>query len=47
MGPEEYLEALDDINNGTIVIWSQLDRVIPISTREDDENAKKKILSSV
>lgn len=31
--PEEYLEALDDINNGTIVIWSQLDRVTYINER--------------
>ena len=40
--PEEYLNSLDDINSGTIIIWSHLDRVISSSTREDDENAKRK-----
>lgn len=40
--PEEYLGALDDLSSGTIVIWTNLDRVIPASTKVDDENAKRK-----
>lgn len=40
--PEEYLNSLDDINSGTIILWSHLDRVISPSTREDDEIAKRK-----
>lgn len=40
--PDEYINALDDVARGTIVIWSHLDRVIPSATREEDENAKRK-----
>ena len=40
--PDEYINALEDVARGTIVIWSHLDRVIPSATREEDENAKRK-----
>ena len=40
--PKEYEDALDGVSNGTIVIWSLLDRVITPATKEDDENAKRK-----
>jgi hypothetical protein len=45
--PEEYKNALDDIDTGTIVIWSELDRVIPIDTDEKDEIAKEKFSASL
>ncbi len=40
--PEGFENALDDVESGTIVIWSNLDRVIPSSTKADNENAKRK-----
>lgn len=40
--PEEYLHALDNQKSGTIVIWTDLDRVLPLTTSETDENAKRK-----
>ena len=40
--PDEYINALEDVARGTIVIWSHLDRVIPSATRDEDENAKRK-----
>ena len=40
--PDGYEDALDDVESGTMVIWSYLDRVISMSTRIDDESAKRK-----
>lgn len=40
--PEGFEEALNDVESGTIVIWSNLDRVISPSTKVDNENAKRK-----
>lgn len=40
--PEKYQNSLDDIVSGTIVIWSELDRIIPLKTDSVDENAKRK-----
>lgn len=40
--PDEYLDALDNIESGTMVIWENLDRVIPLKSAENDENVKKK-----
>jgi len=40
--PEEFLSDLDDWSSGTVVIWSDLDRVIPPQTAETDEKAKRK-----
>lgn len=40
--PDEYENILDDIESGTAVIWSNLDRVVSPLTKEDDENAKRK-----
>lgn len=40
--PYGYEDALDDVKSGTMVIWSYLDRVIPVSRRIDDESAKRK-----
>ena len=40
--PEGFENALNDVESGTIVIWSNLDRVISPSTKADNENAKRK-----
>lgn len=45
--PEEYINALDDVETGTIVIWSNLDRVINNNVSESDENAKIKFSNSL
>jgi hypothetical protein len=40
--PEEFAGELDDMQSGTLVVWSDLDRVLPPQTSETDENAKYK-----
>ncbi len=40
--PEVYKCELDDVKSGTIVIWTDLDRVVNPSVSESDENAKIK-----
>lgn len=40
--PSEYKNILKNVDSGTAVIWSQMDRVIPVGTQEDDENAYQK-----
>lgn len=40
--PDESEKMLDDVDSGTVVVWSNLDRVLPSLTRVDDENAKRK-----
>ena len=40
--PDESENMLDDVDSGTVVVWSNLDRVLPPLTRVDDENAKRK-----
>lgn len=40
--PVEFEKSLDDVDSGTIVIWSVLDRIIPINTDSADEVAKEK-----
>lgn len=45
--PEEYKNALDDVDTGTFVIWSALDRILPVDTDERDEISKEKFSSSL
>ncbi len=45
--PEEFEHELDDLNSGTLIIWSDLDRVLPLTTSESDENAKQKFSSAL
>jgi len=45
--PEEYKSALNDQDSGTIVIWTDLDRVLPLTTSERDERAKRKFSNSL
>lgn len=43
--PMELIGEMNDIESGTSVIWSNLDRIIPANTKSDDENAKRKFSS--
>ena len=45
--PEEYAHALDDMDSGTVVIWTDLDRVINPQVAESDESAKMKFSNSL
>ena len=40
--PEAYAEAIDNQKSGTMIIWTDLDRVIPPSTSVSDIAAKQK-----
>lgn len=40
--PEGFEHLFDEKNNGTIVVWSNLDRIIPSNTSKDDLSAKEK-----
>lgn len=45
--PEEFKSELDDVNSGTLVIWSDMDRILPLNTTEIDDNAKRKFSKSL
>ncbi len=45
--PEEFVNALDDVESGTIVIWNDLDRIVNPKVSESDENAKMKFSNSL
>ena len=45
--PDYYKKVLDSVKNGTAVIWTNLDRLIPEGTEVDDENAKQKFTDSL
>ncbi|MCL2246803.1 MAG: ATP-binding protein [Lentimicrobiaceae bacterium] len=45
--PEEFLNELDGVESGTLVVWSDMDRVLPQQTAETDENAKQKFSASL
>lgn len=40
--PEGFEHELDNLPSGTIIIWTDLDRIIPSATKSDNENAKRK-----
>ena len=40
--PEAYVNAIDNQESGTMIIWTDLDRVIPASTSVNDIAAKQK-----
>ena len=44
--PEGYANSLDDIEHGTVVIWSELDQLIPIGSERTNEKAKRKFYDS-
>ena len=45
--PDGYKNALDTQDSGTLVIWTDLDRVLPLTTSETDEKAKRKFSNSL
>jgi hypothetical protein len=44
---DKYLHALDNLTSGTLVIWSDLDRLIPENTAQSNEKAKDKFLEQM
>jgi hypothetical protein len=45
--PDEFLHALDKLESGTLVIWTDLDRIIPPDTPISNEIAKDKFLAQM
>ncbi len=45
--PDEFLHALDGQESGTLVVWTELDRVIPPNTSASNEIAKDKFLTQM
>ena len=45
--PEEFTAELDSLQSGTLVVWSDLDRILPLQTAETDDNAKRKFSDSL
>jgi len=45
--PEEFINELDDLQSGTLVVWSDLDRVLPPQTTETDDSAKLKFSNTL
>lgn len=45
--PEEFRTSLDDVESGTIVIWSDLDRIIPTNTSKNNEAMKERFSRSL
>jgi hypothetical protein len=45
--PDELKNELDDLQSGTLIVWSDLDRVLPPRTSESDENSKRKFSDSL
>lgn len=44
---DEYLHALDNLKSGTLIIWSDLDRLIPSNIQQSNEIAKDKFLAQM
>jgi hypothetical protein len=44
---DEFLHALDKLKSGTLVIWTDLDRIIPPDTLQSNEIAKDKFLAQM
>jgi hypothetical protein len=40
--PEGFINELDSLQSGTLVVWSDLDRILSLQTAETDDNAKYK-----
>lgn len=45
--PDEFSKVLDDVDSGTIVIWSDLDRIIPANTSQNNEVMKERFSRSL
>jgi hypothetical protein len=44
---DDFLHALDKLKSGTLVIWTDLDRIIPADTSESNISAKDKFLAQM
>lgn len=45
--PDDFLHTLDRLESGTLVVWTELDRVIPSNTSVSNEIAKDKFLAQM
>jgi hypothetical protein len=45
--PQGFEHELDSLNSGTIVIWTELDRILSLETSETDSNAHRKFSDSL
>jgi len=45
--PQEFTGELDNMQSGTLVVWTDLDRILPLYTAEEDEKAKRKFSDSL
>jgi hypothetical protein len=45
--PEDFSQELNEQESGTLVVWTDLDRIISLQTDETDENAKRKFSDSL
>ena len=45
--PKEFEHSLDEVDSGTIVIWSNLDRIVASDISKDNLNAKEKFSNSL
>ena len=45
--PEEFKGELDNLQSGTLVVWTDLDRILSSQTAEANENAKRKFSDSL
>jgi hypothetical protein len=45
--PEEFTNELDSLQSGTLIVWSDLDRVLPQQTAETDDSAKRKFAAAL
>ena len=42
--PEEFINALNNMKTGTLIIWTNLDRIVPQNTIESDRKAHDKFM---
>ena len=42
--PDEFINSLDNMKTGTMIIWTNLDRIIPKQTLESDKKAHDKFM---
>src|SRR5574344_2676903 len=45
--PKDFLQELDEQESGTLIVWTDLDRIVSLQTDETDENAKRKFSDSL
>lgn len=45
--PDEFVNKLDDIESGTMIIWSDLDRIVPPGITADNQTAHRKFIEQM